>query len=59
MFMKTCKLCKDLAGKPLEMVSLYVKRSRTKLNRGGYDIVGCICPACKKIELKFAVCDER
>ena len=45
-----CLYCKDLMGRSLEMVRLYVKNKPSKMNRGGesYTAVGWIC-ICKRM----------
>ena len=43
--------CKSLSGNPVKLVSLYVSRSRTRMNSGGYERIGSICPICLKVKI--------
>jgi len=44
--------CRDVNDLPVKRVGLYVKKHKTKMNRGGYQRIGDICPICKETAIK-------
>lgn len=48
-----CDQCKGVDGSPIEMVPIYVKNHRSRMNmrQTQYSQVGMLCPLCKKVEL--------